>query len=53
LTVADAMRRRHPRVQVYVYPAEHGFNCDQRGSYDAQSARAARERTLQFLREPG
>jgi len=41
----------HPAVQVFVYPADHGFNCDQRGSYDAPAARLARERTLAFLRE--
>ena len=37
--------------QIFVYPADHGFNCDQRGSYDASSARLARERTLEFLRQ--
>ena len=41
----------HPEVQVFVYPADHGFNCDQRGSYDAAAARLARERSLAFLRE--
>jgi carboxymethylenebutenolidase len=41
----------HPEVQVFVYGAGHGFNCDQRGSYDAASANLARERTLAFLRE--
>jgi carboxymethylenebutenolidase len=41
----------HPEVQVFVYPADHGFNCDQRQSYDPASAKLARERTLQFLRQ--
>jgi carboxymethylenebutenolidase len=41
----------HPEVQVFLYPAGHGFNCDQRGSYDAAAAKLARERTLAFLRE--
>ena len=41
----------HPEMQVFVYPADHGFNCDERGSYDAASAKLARERTLNFLRE--
>ncbi len=31
---------------VYVYAADHGFNCDQRGSYDEASAALARTRTL-------
>jgi carboxymethylenebutenolidase len=41
----------HPELPVHVYPAGHGFNCDQRASYHAESARLARERTLAFLRE--
>src|SRR6516162_11384832 len=39
----------HPEIQVCIYAADHGFNCDQRGSYDAPSAKLARERTLAFL----
>jgi carboxymethylenebutenolidase len=39
----------HPRAQVHTYAADHGFNCDQRPSYDAAAAKLARERTLQFL----
>ena len=39
----------HPEVQVFIYPANHGFNCDQRGAYDPPSAKLARERTLAFL----
>lgn len=41
----------HPEAQVFTYNAGHGFNCDQRGSYDAASAKLARERTLAFLRK--
>ena len=41
----------HPEVQVFIYPADHGFNCDHRGSHDAASATLARERTLAFLRQ--
>lgn len=45
-----ALQRAHAdRVTVHVYPAGHGFNCDQRGSFDAPSAALARERTLAFL----
>ena len=35
-----------PDNDVHVYPAGHGFNCDHRGSYHAESAALARERTL-------
>lgn len=41
----------HPAVAVHTYAADHGFNCDQRASYDAPSARLARERSLAFLRQ--
>ncbi len=33
----------------YFYSAGHGFNCDQRGSYNAESSQLARKRTLEFL----
>jgi carboxymethylenebutenolidase len=42
----------HREVQVFVYEgAEHGFNCDQRKSYNPDAAMIARERTLEFLHE--
>jgi carboxymethylenebutenolidase len=41
----------HPKQTVHIYAAGHGFNCDQRGSYDAPSAKLARERTVAFLRQ--
>jgi carboxymethylenebutenolidase len=39
----------HPDVEVYIYPASHGFNCDHRSAYDATAAALARERTLAFF----
>lgn len=45
----QAFARAHPEVQVHVYEADHGFNCDQRGSYDEASALVARDRTLAFF----
>ncbi|CAN7672766.1 dienelactone hydrolase family protein [Acidovorax sp. LjRoot118] len=45
----QAFARTHPEVEVHVYEADHGFNCDQRGSYDEASALAARDRTLTFF----
>lgn len=45
----EAFRRAQPGVEVQVYAANHGFNCDQRGAYDDAAARLARERTLAFL----
>ena len=51
VTGVKALAAAHPSAQVFIYPADHGFNCYQRGSYDAASARLARERTLAFLRQ--
>jgi carboxymethylenebutenolidase len=51
LVGVDRLKAVHPDLPVYLYPAGHGFNCDQRASYHAESARLARERTLAFLRE--
>jgi carboxymethylenebutenolidase len=47
----EKLAAAHPEAQVFVYPADHGFNCDQRKSYDAAAASLARERTLEFLRQ--
>jgi carboxymethylenebutenolidase len=44
-----AFAQAHKAVEVHVYPAQHGFNCDQRASYDAASAALARERTHAFF----
>jgi carboxymethylenebutenolidase len=41
----------HPELPIHIYPAGHGFNCDQRAAHHPESARLARERTLAFLRE--
>jgi len=43
------VRAAHPDLPMHVYPAGHGFNCDQRGSYHEPSAKLARQRTLDFL----
>jgi carboxymethylenebutenolidase len=40
-----------PELGAHIYAAGHGFNCDQRGSYHADSAKLARERTLEFFRK--
>ncbi len=41
----------HPTQKSYVYPAGHGFNCDHRGSYHAESAKLARSRTIEFFQK--
>jgi carboxymethylenebutenolidase len=49
LESVEAFKRAHPEVEVHVYHANHGFNCDQRGAYNAEAAKLARERTLAFF----
>ncbi|MCY4058257.1 MAG: dienelactone hydrolase family protein, partial [Gammaproteobacteria bacterium] len=50
---SDVLRIREalPNTPVHVYPADHGFNCDHRGSYHAPSADTARRRTLALFRD--
>jgi carboxymethylenebutenolidase len=49
LESVEAFKKAHPEVEVHVYHANHGFNCDQRGSYNAEATKLARERTLAFF----
>lgn len=49
LESVEAFKKAHPEVEVHVYHANHGFNCDQRGSYNAEAAKLARSRTLEFF----
>lgn len=45
----EEFKKAHPTLPVYIYDADHGFNCDQRGSYDAAAAKLAQDRTLEFF----
>ena len=45
----EAVRKANPTAEFHVYDADHGFNCDARGSYDTASAKLAMERSLAFL----
>jgi carboxymethylenebutenolidase len=49
LDSVQAFKKAHPEVEVHIYSADHGFNCDQRGSYNAPAAQQARERTVAFF----
>jgi carboxymethylenebutenolidase len=52
LEQSRAIAKAHPEITAHFYPgAGHGFNCDQRGSYHAASAKLARQRTLEFFRK--
>jgi carboxymethylenebutenolidase len=45
------IRAADPDGVFHLYPADHGFNCEDRGSYDPASAQLARERSLAFIAE--
>jgi carboxymethylenebutenolidase len=47
----EQVRAVFPQGTYYFYPADHGFNCDARASYDAPSAKLAWERTQEFLKQ--
>ncbi len=51
LETAKKVEAAQPNCVHHFYPAGHGFNCDQRGSFDAASAQLARERTLALFRQ--
>jgi carboxymethylenebutenolidase len=45
----EKIRTADPTGEIHLYPADHGFNCEERASYDAVSASLALERTHTFL----
>jgi carboxymethylenebutenolidase len=47
----DRVQQLHPKVQIFWYDAGHGFNCEDRASYNPEAAKLARERSLAFLRQ--
>lgn len=49
LESVDAFKKAQPKVEVHIYEADHGFNCDMRGSYNEAAAKLANERTLAFF----
>jgi carboxymethylenebutenolidase len=50
LSDVETIKAKRPEVEVHVYPgAQHGFNCNERASYDKTSADIAWPRSLAFL----
>ena len=50
MTDVDAVRAAQPKADVYVYlGAQHGFACDERGSYSKPDYDLAQQRTLDFF----
>lgn len=45
----EKIRAADPTGEFHLYPADHGFNCEERGSYEPASAKLAFTRTHAFL----
>ena len=49
---AADVRKHHealPDAEIHIWPAGHGFNCDERGSWNELCAKLARGRAIEFL----
>jgi carboxymethylenebutenolidase len=51
LSAVDEIRTAYPRGIYHLYPAQHGFNCTDRPSFDAQSAKLAFDRSVEFFHQ--
>lgn len=49
MTHVNELRQLHPGVEIFDYPADHGFHCDERGSWDAAASKQAMDRTLKLF----
>ncbi|MCP5366490.1 MAG: dienelactone hydrolase family protein [Hyphomicrobiales bacterium] len=49
LAAVSRIQTENPMVPIHVYPAGHGFNCDRRKDYHAESAALAWSRTLELF----
>jgi carboxymethylenebutenolidase len=45
----EKIKAVQPDVPLFLYDAGHGFNCDQRKDFEPESAKLARQRTLEFF----
>lgn len=45
----EIIRRANPEIEMHLFPADHGFNCDHRREWHAPSAARALKLTLTFL----
>jgi len=45
----EAVKKAQPNQILHVYPSGHGFNCEQRADYDANSKKLALDRSLAFF----
>jgi len=45
----EAIKAKRPDVEIHVYHAGHGFNCDMRGAYAPEAAKLAWSRSMAFI----
>ena len=48
-TDIDTLKLAQPKCPIYLYPAGHGFNCEQRGGFHSSSSKIALERTIEHV----
>ena len=51
MTDVETVKKKRPDVETHVYPAGHGFSCDERASYDEPSHKKALDLTLGWLKK--
>jgi carboxymethylenebutenolidase len=51
LSTVEKVKAEVPEGRVYLYPADHGFNCTDRESFNPASAKLALKRTIEFFHE--
>jgi carboxymethylenebutenolidase len=49
LSTVEKIKAAVPSGTFFIYPADHGFNCTDRASFEAQSAKLALDRSLEFF----
>ena len=48
-TDIDTLKLAQPKCPIYLYPAGHGFNCEQRDGFHSSSSKIALERTIEHV----
>lgn len=51
LSDVEIVKAAHPDLPIHIYPAGHGFSCDERASFDEASHSQALSRTIPFLKQ--
>jgi carboxymethylenebutenolidase len=51
LAAVDQIKAAYPEGIYFMYPADHGFNCTDRSSFEPASAKLALERSLEFFQK--